>query len=392
VFVVCLQTGSEWMDKSLWFGDLSGVIQRRRWGAVWMLLRVVVPISGSFGVGWGRGGLQGRFWWVVLGCVWGWGWRRWFRADVVLYLARLFRFWWVGGSIPALMGEVEVGLMNGLQPLSGVKWERWNGVVVVEVRRFGSAMVLPAIWYCNRATIVWELLVIEGLLVWIDAEEGFEVRKGGLGEVYRRVCWWLQPVGSSELSRSIRDQRLVMLAVADSGTRWFDRGDGMVVVVVERLSLISDLFYLQFCVFNLLLVFGSVPRSQISLCSFESELLSRILAENWIWVIGLLLIRPSLVPAFSCMFDYQPVLRTLTSMSMSNARKGYPKGRPDQLCYLLVKLTQCIAHFCFCLDLLTSQLPLLRVRISSLSFCFMSPLMYVVVDVYPMGAAIDAVY
>ena len=182
-----------------------------------------------------------------------------------------------------------------------------------------------------------------------------------------------------------------MPAVADSGTRWFDRGDDLVVVVVERLSLISDLFYLQFCVFNLLLVFGYVSRSQISFCSFKSKLLSRILVESWIWVIGLMFIRPSLVPASSCVIDYQPVLRTLTSMLMSNARKGYPKGRPDQLCFLLVKLTQCIAHFCFCLDLLTSQLPLLRVRISSFSSRFMSLLMYVV-DVYLMDAALDAVY
>ena len=165
-----------------------------------------------------------------------------------------------------------------------------------------------------------------------------------------------------------------MHVVADSGTFCFDRGSAIVVALVEHLSLISDLFSLQFCIFHFLLVFGYVFRSQISLCSFKLELLSRILAGNWIWVIGLMFIRLSLLPVFSCVIDYQPVLRTLTLMSVSNARKGYPKGKPDQLCYLLVKLTQCIAHFCFWLDPLTIQFPLLRVRISSLSFSFMSPL------------------
>ena len=72
---------------------------------------VAVPISISFGVEWGRGGIQGRFCWVVLG--WVWDWRRWSRVDVVLYLARLFRFWMVGGSILAVMGEVEIGLSMG---------------------------------------------------------------------------------------------------------------------------------------------------------------------------------------------------------------------------------------------------------------------------------------
>jgi hypothetical protein len=243
-------------------------------------------------------------------------------------------------------------------------------------QQFGSTKVLPVIWCYNRATIVWELLVIDGLLVWIDAEEGFDERKGGLGE----GC------------RSDMEQRLVMLAVATSGICWFDCGGGMVVAVVECLSLIPNLFPLKFCFFYLLLVFGSGFRSQISLCSFESKLLSRIMAGNWIWVISLMLIRLSLLPAISCVIDYQHVLRTLMLISMSNARKGYPKGRPDQLCYLLVILTQRIAHFVSRLDSVTIQLPLLRVRIFSLSLSFMSPLMYVVVDVCPMGAALDAVY
>ena len=144
--------------------------------------------------------------------------------------------------------------------------------------------------------------------------------------------------------------------------------------------------------FLLRLVFGSDFRSQINLGSFESKLLSRILAGNWIWVIGLIFIRLCLLPALSRVIDYQSVLRTLTLMSMSNVRKGYPKGKSDQLCYLLVELTHCIAHFCFCLNPLTSQLPLLRVRISSFSFCFMSPLIYVIVNVYPMSAVLDAVH
>jgi hypothetical protein len=40
-------------------------------------------------------------------------------------------------------------------------------------------MVFSAIWYYDRATVVWQLLVIDVLLVWINVEEGFEVRKGG---------------------------------------------------------------------------------------------------------------------------------------------------------------------------------------------------------------------
>lgn len=52
------------------------------------------------------------------------------------------------------MSEVEVGLKNGLQPLSGVNFEWWDGFVVAEVRHFESIIVLPAIWGSDRAAIV----------------------------------------------------------------------------------------------------------------------------------------------------------------------------------------------------------------------------------------------
>ena len=73
-----------------------------------------------------------------------------------------------------------------------------------------------------------------------------------------------------------------MFVVADCGSRGYNCGDGVMIALVECLSSIPDLSVLKFYVFRLLLVFGSVPRSQISLSSFESELLSGILVKNWI--------------------------------------------------------------------------------------------------------------
>ena len=58
----------------------------------------------------------------------------------------------------------------------------------------------------------------------------------------------------------------------------------MVVALVECLCLFPDVSVIDYCVFQLLLVFGSVFRSQISLYSFELELLSRILEEIQIGV------------------------------------------------------------------------------------------------------------
>lgn len=82
---------------------------------------------------------------------------------------------------------------------------------------------------------------------------------------------------------------------------------------------------LLFYVFLLFLVFGSVCRSQINPCSFESELLSRIQTGVWFWVVSPLFIGPSLLSAFSRAIAYQPVLKTLTLMSIENARTDYPK-------------------------------------------------------------------
>lgn len=59
--------------------------------------------------------------------------------------------------------------------------------------------------------------------------------------VWRLVCWCLQMIGSSELAKSNRVQRLVMLVVAACGSRCFNRGDGVVVALVECLFSVPDL-------------------------------------------------------------------------------------------------------------------------------------------------------
>lgn len=152
----------------------------------------------------------------------------------------------VGGLDPTFMSEVEVGLTNGWRTPSGVNLEWWEGFVMAEVRRFEFTMVLPAIWYSDRVAIVWKPLVIDRLPVWIDVEKRFEARKGGLGEIGVRVCWWLWLIGSSEFSRSDRVQ---MLGVAESRTYWFVHGDGMVIVLAKNLSSVPDLSALESYVF-----------------------------------------------------------------------------------------------------------------------------------------------
>lgn len=76
-----------------------------------------------------------------------------------------------------------------------------------------------------------------------------------------KVCWCLQTIGSSKLSRSDRVQRLVMLVVAESRTHWFVRGDGVVVVLVKNLLSVLDLFALEFCVFWFWIYFQILNKS-----------------------------------------------------------------------------------------------------------------------------------
>lgn len=159
--MVCVQTNSEKMASGLGVVRRSGIFQLRRWWSRRMLQRIVV--SGSYVVGWGRGWMHGRLCWVFLGRVWGR--RRHFGIRIVFYLAWMLSAYQIGGSVPTFMSEVKIGLTIGLQPLSEVKLEWWDGFVVVDVRRFESTMVLSAIWCSDRATIVCKLLVINGLLV-----------------------------------------------------------------------------------------------------------------------------------------------------------------------------------------------------------------------------------
>lgn len=87
-----------------------------------------------------------------------------------------------------------------------------------------------------------------------------------------------------------------------------------------------DLWVLLLYVFLLLLVFGFACRSQISPFSFELGLMSRTLVGVWFWVVDHLFIGPNLLLAFSRAMDYQPRLRILTLMFMSNGRSGYLIG------------------------------------------------------------------
>lgn len=105
---------------------------------------------------------------------------RWFEVGAAFLLAWLLSFSLLGVFVPTVLAVVEVGLTNGWRPLSDVNLEWWRGFVVVEVQLFESTMVLLAIWSSDRATISWQLLVTEGLLVWTDVE-GFEARKRWFG-------------------------------------------------------------------------------------------------------------------------------------------------------------------------------------------------------------------
>lgn len=125
-------------------------------------------------------------------------------------------------------------------------------------------------------------------------------------------------IGSGELSKSDRDQRLVMLVVADYGTHWYGRGDGEVVALAMWMASFPDSCVLLVYVFHLLLIFRFVFRSQINICSFESRLLSRTPAGVWFWMVSPLFIRLNLLSAFSCSIVYQPMLITLTLMSVKN--------------------------------------------------------------------------
>jgi hypothetical protein len=164
--LVCVQTSSKRMNSDLGIVGRNGMFQQQRVWSVWMLLQVIV--SGLYMASWGRR----------------------FGVGVVSFSVWLLCSSQFGGSVPTLMVEVEIGLMSRLWPLCGMKLEWQVGFVVVEVRWFESTMILSTIGCSDRA-IVWMLLVIDGLLVWIDVEEGFEAGKGGLGDICWRVCWYL---------------------------------------------------------------------------------------------------------------------------------------------------------------------------------------------------------
>jgi hypothetical protein len=132
-------------------------------------------------------------------------------------------------------------------------------------------------------------------------------------------------------------------------------------------------FLLQFMLYTRLFL-----SCQINLDSYESELLLGISIRIWFWVVSLFSLRPNLLVAFSRVIDYQPALMALTLMPMSHARKGYLNGTPDKLYFLLVILTQFTAQFYSCLNLLTGQPLIFRVRMSSFSF-----LLHVIIDVCP---------
>lgn len=79
-----------------------------------------------------------------------------------------------------------------------------------------------------------------------------------------------------------------------------------------------------------MLVFGLFLICQISLGSSKFELLLEISARVWSWVVGPFSLGLNLWAAFSCAIDYQYALMILSLMSMSNAKKSYLKGTPDQ--------------------------------------------------------------
>lgn len=194
-----------------------------------------------------------------------------------------------------------------------------------KVWRIGSMVVLSAIWKCDRVIVLQWLLVNIGLQVWINTKSG--------------GC------------------RLVSVVLLGF---WFCKGGLSTLMLFWLLILATSLKVMV----------------QINPYSFELRLLSRILAEIWFWVIGPLFLGPGLLLAFSRVIAYQPVMNTSTSVSMENARNGYPKGMPDQLCYSLANLAQSFFHFRSYLNPLTSQFLLCRVRICSSSLLVVVLWMY----------------
>lgn len=136
-------------------------------------------------------------------------------------------------------------------------------------------------------------------------------------------------------------------------------------------------FFVYFRCFLLQFVLGFefIRKFQISSGSFESGLLSGISMEVWFWVVVPLFLGPNLLAAFSYAIDYQHARMTLTLMSVSNARNDYLKCMFDQLCYLLVILTQLTTQFYSCLNFLNDQPLVFRARMPNFSF-----LLYVMID------------
>jgi hypothetical protein len=69
-------------------------------------------------------------------------------ADLILGSTRM------GGGPDLGSGKVRLWLMGGLLFLIKVVLKGWYMQAAVEARRFGSTMVIPAIWYRDRAVII----------------------------------------------------------------------------------------------------------------------------------------------------------------------------------------------------------------------------------------------
>lgn len=213
---------------------------------------------------------------------------------------------------------------------SSARW--WSGFTL-EVGflfgRFGSSLALPATRDVDGATWL-EWLSIDGVADgWIDVGGDSRLglagwrKKGDLIScILVALVAWVVPFASPA------SVGLLMLGRCGFGPVFEARPRSLPCWAVT-------LFFLCF-VFQFVLVFGSIFRSQISPDSTEFWLLSEICVRDWFWVSGSFL-GPNRWTTHSRAIDYQPALMMLTLMSMLNARTSYPKGTPDQLC--------CFGHF-----------------------------------------------
>lgn len=90
----------------------------------------------------------------------------------------------LGLAAQILLGWRFRSAIFGSGEVLAVEWviaSDWSEIRVVV---WVCTMVLPTIWCCEKAAVVWSLLVMDGFLVWIDVEEWFEVGKNGLEVVW----------------------------------------------------------------------------------------------------------------------------------------------------------------------------------------------------------------